>query len=144
MCVVNLSEMKTTSKSNRYRCASRQKSKSGKRVEIVTSNPYFNFLRCLRARHPKWPSMKLAMEGATLWCSLSVAQKAKFDGDGSEMKKCYQFKRRTRSRSRDRRVCCFCSKMLENKNEADPTTSKEASKTTSQSRSSSNDKRKRN
>lgn len=136
--------MKTTSKSNKYRSVSRQQSKSRKRVEIVTSNPYFNFLRCLRARHPKWSCMKLAMEGATLWCSLSVTQKAKFDGDGSEMKNCYQFKRQTRSKSRERPVCCFCNKMLENKNEDDPTTSKEASKTTSKSRSSSNDNRKRN
>lgn len=140
--VVNLSKMKTSSKSNK--CRSRQKSKSVKRVEIVTSNPYFNFLRCLRARHPNWTCKKLAMEGATLWCSLSIAQKTKFDGDGSEIKKSYQFKRQTRSKSRERRMCSCCGKSLENKDEAHRSTSKDTVKSASKSRSSSGDKRRRN
>lgn len=91
--------------------------KRRKSVEIVTSNPFFNFLRCLRARYPNWSSEKLAVEGVTLWCSLSQFQKVGFAGEGSGVKKCYKVSRKSRSSSRGR--WCQCCKKYDDTDSGD-------------------------
>lgn len=103
------------SKLNRNRGSKKSKGqcRCRKIVEVTEPNPYFNFLKCLRARRPKWSSTKLAIEGVTLWCTLSFREKLRFDRRGNEIKKCYQFRREmTTSKSKYKRskegMCCLC------------------------------------
>ncbi|CAG9767965.1 unnamed protein product [Ceutorhynchus assimilis] len=53
---------------------SSKKSRPGK----ITSNPFLNFLRKFRQEHLGWPQKKVAMEGAKLWCSMTLQQRREY------------------------------------------------------------------
>lgn len=57
---------------SRSQCNSKKKNKTRK-------NPFFNFLRELRSKHPDWPSVKISVEGGRKWSSLTPDQRKKYE-----------------------------------------------------------------
>ncbi|XP_017784726.1 PREDICTED: protamine-like [Nicrophorus vespilloides] len=92
---------------SRSGCGKKKKChRSGK----VTRNPFLNFLRQFRRQHCGWSVVKIAVEGARVWCKMGKHEKEKYRREASCAPKT-KYKRRKsrcgskhgRKRSRSRR-----------------------------------------